>query len=232
MNISSTDNFDDFAADYRHLHNKNMKFLGGDSYYFAQAKVRHVRDHESETALNILDIGCGDGLTAFCMAALLHGCKITGIDISAESIDIANTKKIPGAVFRTYNGIDFPFAENSFDLLFIAGVLHHVSPVVQARIIEEAHRVLKNGGRIYVFEHNPYNPATRYLVKTCPFDKYAKLIKSGSVISLMKSGQFKNIQSRYTTFFPQNNFFSAFHNVEKKLSWCPFGAQFYVRAIK
>ncbi len=37
--------------------------------------------------------------------------------------------------------------------------------------------VLKKKGRVYIFEHNPYNPVTRYLVATCEFDRDAVLFK-------------------------------------------------------
>lgn len=232
MRTGATDNFDDFAADYRHIHNRNIQVLGGDSYYFARAKVRHVRDRELDPVLNILDIGCGDGTTAFCMAALFPGCLITGIDVSAESIDMAIKKEIQGAVFSTYNGLAVPFTDGCFDLVFIAGVLHHVDEVVQTSILQEAFRVLKKQGRIYIFEHNPYNPATRYLVKTCVFDRHASLLKSGAVKKLLLSAGFSSMQNRYITFFPQNRFFSRFHPVEKIFGWCAFGAQFFVAAVK
>ena len=41
--------------------------------------------------------------------------------------------------------------------------------------MKEINRVLKLGGRLYFFEHNPWNPFTRFLVRTCPFDKNAQL---------------------------------------------------------
>lgn len=232
MRTGDTDNFDDFAADYRHIHNRNMQVLGGDSYYFARAKVRHVRYREQDPVLNILDIGCGDGTTAVCMAALFPGCLITGIDVSAESIEMANKKEIRGAVFSTYNGLAVPFTEGCFDLVFIAGVLHHVDAVVQTSVLQEAFRVLKKQGRIYIFEHNPYNPATRYLVKTCVFDRHARLLKSAVVKKLLRAAGFSGIENHYITFFPQNRFFARFHAVEKLLGWCALGAQFFVAAVK
>ena len=120
MNTLPTDDFDDYALGYRELHNKNLHLLRGDSYYFAKAKVQHIRAHEPETALSILDVGCGDGITATYMRLLFPRCSITGIDISAESIAVAKKRKIAGAQFSVYNGTEFPFAPGGFDIVFIA----------------------------------------------------------------------------------------------------------------
>ena len=65
------------------------------------------------------------------------------------------------------------------------------------------YRVLKPGGRIYLFEHNPVNPVTRYLVKTCVFDKDAKLLGIIIVINLFKDCLFRNIEKKFILFFPR-----------------------------
>jgi SAM-dependent methyltransferase len=145
---------------------------------------------------------------------------------------MAERKKIPGAVFSVYNGTDFPFREEAFDIVFIAGVLHHVSPDLQKRLVSEAHRTLKKGGRVYIFEHNPFNIVSRYLVKTCVFDKHARLVSAPVVTHMLREQRFENIETNYITFFPRNKFFSFLHNLEPHLSWCPLGAQYYLHAGK
>lgn len=124
----------------------------------------------------MLDVGCGDGVTELFLQQHMPGWQVQGIDVSAESIAEATAKKIPAAIFQHFNGTQIPFADNSFDLVFIASVLHHIDASLHQTIIAEMYRVLKQGGRLYLFEHNPINPFTQYLVKTCPFDKDARLL--------------------------------------------------------
>lgn len=173
----SFDNFDDYANDYRSIHTDNVKISGADSFYFARHKVQQLMQFESSTAnARMLDIGCGDGATELFISQYMPSWKVEAVDISEKSISCAKEKKIPNAVFSVYDGKNIPFEENSFDILFIAAVMHHIDFAYHGTLMKEMYRVLKPGGRIYLFEHNPVNPVTRYLVKTCVFDKDAKLL--------------------------------------------------------
>jgi hypothetical protein len=60
MQEMPADDFDAFAGEYREIHNKNMRLCGGDSYYFAEAKALHLKTHEKNISLKVLDVGCGD----------------------------------------------------------------------------------------------------------------------------------------------------------------------------
>ena len=69
-------------------------------------------------------------------------------------------------------------------------------------ILNELHRILKPGGVIIIFEHNPLNPLTRYAVNTCPFDENAKLISANKMKEKLITSGFKNIEINYRIFFP------------------------------
>ena len=89
---------------------------------------------------------------------------------------MATKRKLTWANFEVYDGGNFPFADESFYLVFIAAVFHHVDFALHQALIKEITRALKKGGRLVLFEHNPLNPLTRYLVKTCVFDLQTKLL--------------------------------------------------------
>jgi ubiquinone/menaquinone biosynthesis C-methylase UbiE len=228
----SFDDFDPFAKDYRDIHSRNIKISGADSYYFAEMKVKLLRDHEDNVQLKVLDVGCGDGATELYMNKYFPSWNINAIDISEKSINEAQARNIVNCDFRTYDGHQIPFADESFDVVFMAGVLHHIDFSKHKEIVGEIHRVLKKGGRFYLIEHNPLNPATKHLVNTCEFDKNARLLKISYTIKLLVSGGFRICRKNFIIFFPRNGFLSRFIFLEKYLYRLPLGGQYYIRSVK
>ncbi|HXF28508.1 MAG TPA: bifunctional 2-polyprenyl-6-hydroxyphenol methylase/3-demethylubiquinol 3-O-methyltransferase UbiG [Chlamydiales bacterium] len=99
----------------------------------------------------VLDIGCGAGLLTNYLA--LNGCDVSGIDISANSLEIARqydaTKKVRYVVANAY---ELPFHDESFDVVCAMDVLEHVEKPEQ--LIHEAARVLKPGGLFFFHTFN------------------------------------------------------------------------------
>jgi len=226
------DQFDDFASDYREVHTKNIRISGADSNYFAEMKVKWISDYEKNTPLSILDLGCGDGATALYFHQYFSKCKVKGIDVSEKSIAQAKQRNLSNSEFLHYNGENIPFESNSFDVVFVAGVFHHVDFAYHSKLTSEIFRVMKAGARLYFFEHNPLNPLTRYLVNTCVFDKDAKLLKSNYAVNMLKKAGLNGIQKRFLIFFPRKGWLSKFIFLEKKLEIIPFGGQYVLTAVK
>lgn len=230
------DNFDEFAHDYRQIHGSQTQSLGVESDYFADLKVQQVLREEKKFAdkpLRILDYGCGDGVVEPFFARYFPLAKVTGIDVSEESIEIARSKNLPNAEYLAFDGKgSLPFNDGSFDIIFVAMVLHHINHKTHASVFKEFHRVLSPGGRIYIFEHNPFNPVTRYFVNTCPFDKDAHLVLPLSLKKGLKLQGFKNIVNQYIFFFPRIGLFKPFLFTENYLRWLFLGGQYYAKAVK
>ena len=232
MTERTFDDFDEFATDYRNIHNQNIKLSGADSFYFAEMKVRLLQSFEANTVLKVLDIGCGDGATELFMQQDFPRWRVNAIDISAKSIAVASERKLPNVSFSVYDGTTLPFTNESFDIVFIAGVLHHVEYRLHENMVNEIYRVLVKEGRLYVYEHNPLNPVTKYLVKTCVFDKDAHLLTSNYTAKLLKRQNFKVDKKQFIIFFPRKGILSKFIFLEKYLQWLPLGGQYFMRAVK
>jgi SAM-dependent methyltransferase len=232
------DNFDEFALDYRDIHNQNIKLSGADSDYFSEYRVVEIKRRERKLYdtenqfVKILDIGSGDGNAARFFKKYFPKSFINGIDITEKVVNQAIQRQIPDTLFQVYDGENIPFEENTFDMVFLVGTLHHVDKNYHLKLMKEALRVLKKGGRIYNFEHNPWNPVTQKLVKDCPFDKDAVLVTAPYVKKLKIEAGFKQLTTRFTLFFPRFKIFTPFLFLEKYLGWLPIGGQYYIRAFK
>lgn len=111
-----------------------------------------------------LDIGCGSGWLTQMLA--LKGASISAIDISEEGC-ISTRKRLEGRglpydTIRVGDAHALNFPDAAFDLVFIAGVLHHVN--IEKALLE-VHRVLKPGGRVVCYEPLKYGPFMRLLKK-------------------------------------------------------------------
>jgi len=111
--------------------------------------VRRVSPRAGE---HILDMAGGTGDIAFRMAR--RGARITVADISREMLDVGMTRaakqNIDGLVWSRQNAEELEFLDRSFDAYTIAFGIRNVTRVQQA--LEEAHRVLKVGGRFFCLE--------------------------------------------------------------------------------
>ncbi|HEX8578287.1 MAG TPA: class I SAM-dependent methyltransferase [Allosphingosinicella sp.] len=111
--------------------------------------VRRVAPRRGE---HILDMAGGTGDIAFRMAR--RGARITVADISREMLDVgrerAAKQNIEGLVWSHQNAEALEFLDRSFDAYTIAFGIRNVTHVQKA--LEEAHRVLKVGGRFFCLE--------------------------------------------------------------------------------
>ncbi len=232
MSRRAFDDFDEFARGYREAHTECVKFSGADSDHFSEQKVEEIKRHETPEPKKILDLGCGDGNSAAFFRKHFTDSEYFGIDTSKESIAVAVERKIENASFAHYDGFVVPFEENTFDLVLIACVLHHIDHGQHERVLEQVKRVLKPGGRLYVFEHNPYNPLTRRVVNNCPFDADAVLLTSSYTARLLQKLGFAKTDIAFTIFFPRHRIFQTILPFERFLKWLPIGGQYFARSLK
>ncbi len=100
----------------------------------------------------ILDIGTGTGYLAFPLACLNADAKVYGIDIAENIIeknrDRAVKEGINNLEFVAFDGVDYPFEDDTFDLMVTRHAFHHFPQVRDA--IKELAKRLKKGGNILI----------------------------------------------------------------------------------
>ena len=220
------DNFDEFADQYREIHNENIKSTGADSDYFAEYKVLELKKHIKHDIFNFLDFGCGDGQIYKYFVKHFPKANYIGIDISEDSIKRAKIK-FPEGHFLIFDGITFPIECKDFDIIFTSCVLHHISHDLHESILSNINKLLKHEGKLIVFEHNPLNPITVKIVNECVFDEDALLLKHFYLKNILTKTGFKNTRIRFTLFFPRHKIFSFLHPLENYLFFLPIGGQYY-----
>ena len=108
-----------------------------------------------------IDIGCGTGRNyRFIKEKCL---SYTGIDISQKQIEQArlSNNQEEKASFFTGNALDLELGSGRFDTVIMFGCLHHLEDPQKA--LKEAHRVLRKGGTILIYEPSKHNPILRLI---------------------------------------------------------------------
>ena len=128
--------------------------------------------------------------------------------------------------FFVFDGKKAKYFDETFDVVFSAGVFHHVPFSEHFDLICEVSRTLKSGGIFMIYEHNPFNPLTCHAVNTCPFDENAVLLKPIRLRHLFQEAGMEFLMQECRVFSP--SFLALLRPIEKNLAWLPLGGQYFV----
>lgn len=233
MTKSAKPEFDRYAETYTDLHKASIEVSGEDPTYFAAYKANYISaflgDDARVKAFAVLDFGCGVGNTITHLRQALPAATLHGADLSGESVRLAKEAHAQEAEFRIIENPRLPYENECFDIVMVACVFHHIPPAERPHWMSEIRRVLKPGGRVFVFEHNMLNPLTLKAVRDCPFDEDAILLPRSELLALVRQASFGTVSCRYIVFFP--HLLSFLRSLESFMGWIPFGAQYVVQGI-
>lgn len=123
----------------------------------AESRTRNPWIHEliqsyySVEQAHILDVGCGAGFLSNFLSE--KGFKVTGIDLSQESLQVARLRDPTLKATYTYaDAYQLPFANQSFEVVTCTDFLEHVSK--PQLVLSEIERVLKPGGLFFFHTFN------------------------------------------------------------------------------
>ena len=121
--------------------------------YSLQAHIPEIIARIDWRGKRVLEIGAGVGTDARRLIAA--GAIYTGINVdrasTAEAARALQIFALPGTVLQC-DATSLDFADNSFDIVYSFGVLHHIPEVEKA--VAEIHRVLKPGGLVLAMLYN------------------------------------------------------------------------------
>lgn len=115
-----------------------------------------IRDIIPNEDCKILDMCCGTLSNGLSIAKSKPNCKIYGIDRSKDMLREAKRKirksKLKNVKVKVADATASGIKEKSFDYIVIGLVLHECSPELKADILKEAHRLLKDDGKLIILE--------------------------------------------------------------------------------
>jgi ubiquinone/menaquinone biosynthesis C-methylase UbiE len=112
----------------------------------------------ASTNLSVLEVGCGLGTDGAQFAKA--GARYTGVDLTDAAVNLAKQGfdlfQLPGT-FRVADAEHLDFPDNTFDIVYSHGVLHHTPDTAAA--VCEIHRVLRPGGKaiVMLYHRDSYN---------------------------------------------------------------------------
>ena len=137
---------------YKAIYNSNEDFF---DFLKSNSKNSHL-----------LDYGCGVG-NSLEKVITFNPKKITGIDISEVSIEKAKEISTTTSIIELFvdNCEKTKFENNTFDLVYGTGILHHLNIEL---CLKEIKRILKPGGKFLFIEPLGTNPLIKLYRKLTP----------------------------------------------------------------
>ena len=139
---------------------------------------RIIRSLDIKKNSKILDLGTGSGYLAFAIAGMYPECRIMGLDIVTGTLENnsiqAKKHNTSNIAFTSYDGVIFPFEDNTFDIIVTRYALHHFSEITKS--FEEISRVLQPGGQLFISDPTPNDEDEERFV-----DTYMKMKDDGHI---------------------------------------------------
>lgn len=223
--------FDSYAQNYDEALQKGLSVSGEAKEYFAEGRVAFLKKCLTRLKCQperVLDFGCGTGTSVPILHSMPGVTFTQGIDLSVDSITQA--EKVHGHQGRQFANLTDYQPDESFDLVFCNGVFHHIPINERAKAIETICQSLKPGGIFAMWENNPWNPATRYVMSRIPFDKDAITLTPPESRRITQAGGFEVVRTDFLFIFPR--ILKWFRPLEQLVSSWPVGTQYQVLCRK
>jgi len=217
-------------TDYRQELDRALAFTGAGHELPARARadqlIRIATRYLGEPAtLDALDVGCGIGLTDREFRGRLG--SLAGTDVSEAALETA-ARENPDVRYVRAERDRLPFEDGTFDFVFASSVVQIVPSADRPRFVSELARVTRPGGLAVVVEHNPYNPATRLVVRRFRSDEPIVMLPARETKRLLSSNGLVPVESGFFLLAPSRG--TRLLWVERRLRRLPLAAQYYVAA--
>ncbi len=222
--------FDAHAEEYEKELRQGLRYSGEESTYFARGRVDALglRLQDSRTEPRVaLDFGCGRGSATPLLLDLAGIERVIGVDVSERLLALAAREFGSGRIEFRQPGESLDVA---VDVAYCNGVFHHIPRAARASAARYGFEALRPGGLFALCENNPWNPGTRLVMRSIPFDRDAETLTSHATRRLLRGVGFEVIHTDFLFFFPR--VLRRLRGVELHLRRLPLGAQYMVVARK
>ncbi|MEM7555522.1 MAG: class I SAM-dependent methyltransferase [Cyanobacteria bacterium P01_A01_bin.84] len=146
----------------RAVHAKIWQDAGAGGDAKLRQSYHDILQQKIEAPQDIVDFGCGVGLSTFPIQEMYPEAQVTGVDLSAYFLAVANYRSQQHQmninwVHAAAENTKLP--DNSFDLVSIFLVCHELPQTPSKEIFAEAKRLLRKGGHIAIMDMNPCSEA-------------------------------------------------------------------------
>jgi len=146
--IENTRSFPDWETLYKNQEVKSMPWYNESLDPDLELELDKMKIKKG----SLLDLGTGPGTQA--IKLFERGFDVTASDLSPTSIRKAsfryNSKKNNKIKFIVDDIINSHLCSNEFDFIFDRGCFHVISPEKRLKYTEEVHRILKDGGLLFL----------------------------------------------------------------------------------
>jgi SAM-dependent methyltransferase len=231
--VAST--FDSAAIAYEQQLSLGISLSGESADYFVQGRIRILGNLLDRFAFpapgSIVDFGCGVGNAVEPLLNRFATATLTGIDCSSQSLSVARNRFSNQALLagrlQWENEIEDSL-KASVDLVYTSGVFHHIPPAERQSALANIYQCLRPNGVFALFENNPWNPGTKWVMSRIPFDRDAVCLSPIEARCRLEDAGFKILAQRFCFYFPRC--LSLFRPIEACLTRLPLGAQYVTLA--
>ena len=223
--------FDAHASDYEAQLVQGIGASGESKEFFARGRVSALRTWWNRSGRpeprRIFDYGSGIGDTGQVLANYFPEAQVLGLEPSAACVAVAEERySHPRVGFHVLK--DDGGKVGKAGLVYTNCVVHHVRPTERPRLFTDFAKCLNENGILALFENNPLNPATRYVMSRIPFDRDAVPIPSWETRRRVRAAGLRLIHTGFYFYFPRP--LRALRVLERLLVHLPLGAQYGVFA--
>jgi len=218
------------ANEYEAQLRQGTRLSGEDPLFFVNGRIADLLAHlpSGFRPRRVLDFGCGLGDASRRLGEVFPQAEVVGVDTADSALDWARTHHAGPRV--SFDEVTTMGTRGAFDLCYVNGVLHHVSPDRRAAVLHTIIDTLAGGGLLAVFENNPWNPGARMVMRRIPFDRDAVPISPPATRRLLEAAGLSCLATRSLFYFPR--LLATLRPLEPLLAGLPLGAQYYVLARK
>jgi len=163
--------------------------------YFAETEARLLSHIDCAPGERLLEIGCGEGANLHHLRRV--GGRRYGVDFSQAK---AMAARASGAHLACADATRLPFCDESFDVVLIRDLLHHVP--TRLDVLTQAKRVLRSGGRLHLIEPNARAPLVLLQAATVRAERGLLRSTERRLRDELEATGFRKIESRLEQPFP------------------------------